>query len=345
MNSYPEVRHLLEDEDHIINNDGFTSLHKIILGSSPEALRAQLQLDDALLDMPDSHGWTPLQYAVFRNDLEAVKLLLEYGANPELAEQHRRTPLYFAALYGHLDCAKLLLERKASVTTRDWGLRQPLHVSSAYRHPESTRMADLLISYGANVHEKGYEDNTPLLTAASEDNPWMVDTLISYGADIEARDEDGQTPIISAIRWGGIKVIKLLLEKGARTDIVDNDGRNILHHAACFGNWHTLQLLMMADLRGVKPDATLLDVFDSQRPLRMLRPVDGVTNEQERQLFLSLIARAGSVTVEEIHDAGVVDKTADNEHGDAESDIFFEAEEPSSSSCTMDHSARQEIDL
>ena len=59
------------------------------------------------------NGWTPLEHAVHKNQLESVKALLDAGADPNLADRAGTTPLIMAAGYGYTPIVELLLRRGA----------------------------------------------------------------------------------------------------------------------------------------------------------------------------------------------------------------------------------------
>lgn len=72
------------------------------------------------IDMKDRYGDTALIVAVrTRENLELVKLFLEYGADPNASDKKGWTPLHIASLFGHRDIAKLLLDRGAIVDRKD----------------------------------------------------------------------------------------------------------------------------------------------------------------------------------------------------------------------------------
>lgn len=48
----------------------------------------------AMVNVPGCDNITPLHEAVLKNELEPVKLLLMYGADPEAYDVHGRTPKY-----------------------------------------------------------------------------------------------------------------------------------------------------------------------------------------------------------------------------------------------------------
>jgi ankyrin repeat protein len=62
--------------------------------------------------------------------------------------------------------------------------------------PGSTRPIDIakgLIDRGADVNAKSKDGVTPLMVAASHNNPPMIGVLIDAGADVSAKDNQGQT--------------------------------------------------------------------------------------------------------------------------------------------------------
>jgi hypothetical protein len=54
--------------------------------------------------------YTALHLAVRQNQVEAVKLLIEKGANIECPDAMKMTPLHHAVVLGHLDIVKVLVE-------------------------------------------------------------------------------------------------------------------------------------------------------------------------------------------------------------------------------------------
>ena len=67
-------------------------------------------------------GWTPLHYAASRaepDSSEMVRLLLEHHAYIDAESPNRSTPLMLAAMYGHADAVRLLLEEGADPFLRN----------------------------------------------------------------------------------------------------------------------------------------------------------------------------------------------------------------------------------
>ena len=77
---------------------------------------------------PGSCYWTPLHVAAAHNSKEMAQLLLHNGANPNLADRDGQTPLHRAALWNSDGVAQLLLKYKADPNVANKNGRTPLHV-------------------------------------------------------------------------------------------------------------------------------------------------------------------------------------------------------------------------
>ena len=60
--------------------------------------------------MADQDGYTPLHDAAREGHNDVVKLLLDRGAEPNMANQHGDTPLSCALQNGHMDVVNILTE-------------------------------------------------------------------------------------------------------------------------------------------------------------------------------------------------------------------------------------------
>ena len=131
-----------------------------------------------------NYHFTPLLYAVHAMQFEAAQVLLEHNANINSQIIHGDTPLYWVLSRcrssGKLaDMVRLLLEYGADPNISDDDHTTPLHQASSHGLLEAAR---LLLSHGAKVDEKDKRGRTPLQAAASNGHDEMTKLLVEYGA-------------------------------------------------------------------------------------------------------------------------------------------------------------------
>lgn len=95
----------------------------------------------------DGTAVTPLSVAASHGQLEIARLLLQRGADPDLASAENETPLRFAAYHGDLAMCQLLIDAGADLNKADnrhgW---TPLRMASYKGHHQ---VAQYLKSHGA----------------------------------------------------------------------------------------------------------------------------------------------------------------------------------------------------
>ena len=127
----------------------------------------------------NNSGGGPLHRAMDNYDTEALRMLLEAGADVNARDRRDRTPLHEAADRGNVAATRMLLEAGANVNARDeWGCT-PLH-KAAGGDIATTRM---LLEAGADVNARDRRDRTPLHEAADKGNVAATRMLLEAGAN------------------------------------------------------------------------------------------------------------------------------------------------------------------
>ena len=167
--------------------------------------------------------------AAKRGDLEKVKALLK--DNPNLVfskDDDGMTPLHWAA---NKDVAQLLLTYKAEVNVRNNDGNTPLHWAVNLGTKD---VVELLLANKAAVNAKNNHDLTPLHYAAAWGRKDVAELLLVHGADVNAKQNNGQTPLHRAAMAGSKDVAELLLVHGADVNARDKDDKTPLFYAVNF---------------------------------------------------------------------------------------------------------------
>jgi ankyrin repeat protein len=311
------VRLLLDhdaDPEQEVSYNGYRALHYYIVRGNIGALRTVLQYGVEVDTV--SSSTTPLHDAVPRN-IDAVKLLLEYGADIKMRGYQSNTPLHSAVKGGKTDVVRLLLERwpeGASKTNRSG--QTPLHLAAAKGKtdmarslleiwPQGARQKDndghtplylaikagktdvvrlLLEHWPAGAREKDESGNTLLRLAAEdrEDRADMVELLLEFWPDgVREKSEHGDTLLHVAAKT---EVLRLLLERwpaGAREK--DEFGETPLHLAALRGETEMIRLLVES-----WPEGKEALNGDVQTPL-LLFEEEGDPGHNQRKEIIALL--------------------------------------------------------
>jgi ankyrin repeat protein len=114
----------------VSNASGNTPLHCYAKRGNIEAMRAILQNGVEVDPIAGGFSSTPLHFAV-PHGIDAVKLLVEYGADVKKRNGFSLTPLHFAARAGMTDVVGMLLEHWPEGTrAKDSCKNTPLHLAA-----------------------------------------------------------------------------------------------------------------------------------------------------------------------------------------------------------------------
>lgn len=92
------------------------------------------------VNQPGEQGWTPLNWAAGKGNLEIVTLLVENGADVFKVGRDQRTPNMIALAAGHVDVVKFLRQVEAPADEKKPAL--PLQYCKAYRLKDFEQFAN-----------------------------------------------------------------------------------------------------------------------------------------------------------------------------------------------------------
>ncbi|XP_078075331.1 CARD- and ANK-domain containing inflammasome adapter protein [Mustelus asterias] len=156
---------------------------------------------------------TLLHIAAAHGHVTIIEYLLNKGAKVEVRDNKRQSPLHRAAVEGHLGAAKMLLQAGAHIYALDKESRSPLQLAAENSH---FSMVKLMLKEEARNHKR---KKSFLHMAALRDESKLARIILQYGAPVDAKDEKNRTPLFHAISQGHLNTVKVLLEAGAKVNI------------------------------------------------------------------------------------------------------------------------------
>ncbi|XP_019393871.1 PREDICTED: DNA-binding protein RFXANK isoform X2 [Crocodylus porosus] len=150
------------------------SIHQLAAQGELGQLKEHFQRGKNLVNKPDERGFTPLIWASAFGEIETVRHLLEWGADPHILGKERESALSLASTGGYTDIVIMLLERNVDINIYDWN------------------------------------GGTPLLYAVRGNHVKCVEALLARGADLTTEADSGYTPMDLAVALGHKKVQQVI---------------------------------------------------------------------------------------------------------------------------------------
>jgi len=164
----------------------------------------------------DKRGTTPLMYAAAVGSLEAMRMLLDHGADVNAANDFGATALMWAIT--DPEKVRLLLAKGADVNANSKMGKTPLLLAAA--NDGSSATVRLLLDRGANLQVRDKTQTTPLLAATYANDTATIRLLVDRGAAVNDKRDNGLTPLMYAAQNGNLKAVEWLLARGADVNAV-----------------------------------------------------------------------------------------------------------------------------
>jgi len=178
--------------------------------------------------------------AVRANDLARLRTLIASPADANARDGQGDTPLLYAAAVGSLEAMKLVLDKGADVNAQNAFGTTALMISAV-----DIAKVHLLVERGANVNLASKQGRTALFVAAmSDQSADIVRYLVAKGADLKARDAFGNTILTAAAVGNDLGTIRIALDAGVDVNAVGATGMTPLLLSAGYANVAATKLLL-----------------------------------------------------------------------------------------------------
>ncbi|HEP0307564.1 ankyrin repeat domain-containing protein [Providencia rettgeri] len=180
-----------------------------------------------------------------QGNLQAVKSLVEQGANIEQRDLRQRTALMAATHENRVDVARYLIERGADVNAKD-NMQDSPYLYSGARGLQDILL--LTLKNGADLKSTNRYGGTALIPAAERGHVTTVKTLIDAGVDVNHVNRLGWTALIEAIILGDgsdkyAQIVTELIKGGADVNLADGSGISPLTLAKSKGYRNLIEIL------------------------------------------------------------------------------------------------------
>jgi len=216
-------------------------------------------------DAAANDGTTALHWAVRNADLHGIGLLLNAGADADVANRYGVTPLFLAVANADYPVVMALLDAGANVNRVLPEGETLLMTAARSGNPD---IVTALIDRGAEVDAReGFYGETALIWAVGENHGAVVSALLAGGADVNGRStrtafarkayglsllpQGDWSPLMYAARDGAVEAAEALLAGGADLNLMDPDGTTALVFAII--NYH-YDLAAMLLAHGADPN-------------------------------------------------------------------------------------------
>ena len=213
------VRLLLQQkvEVNAAQGDGATALHWAVYRDDLEMARMLVQAGADLRKKTRIDGMTPLFMAAMNGNAAMLDLLLKAGGDPNAASSLGTTPLMLAAASGRPEAVKALLDHKADVNAKDVANEQTALTFAAAKNRAA--VIRVLAEHGADLDATSKVNKLP-------SNKKDGDNALRSGLGSDPTEMGGFTALHFAARQGHLDAARALVEAGANVNLPSASDRD-----------------------------------------------------------------------------------------------------------------------
>lgn len=232
--------------------EGKTPVIRAIEGARHGCLRVLLD-SGADVHLADTDYRSPLRWALHKQDIDSVGILLEHGADPYYeacstgpdgkSYEASVTDLFIAS-QGDPAIAQIVAE-----ASRKFKICEMLRTARAGDPNDIPGIAKLL-DEGCPVNVLDEHGRTALMYACTDRYNVLVKLLLDHGADPEMSACDGETKPLYLACVGRLppadpEIVQMLIDHGANPRFVSKEGYTYMHAAATSGSEAVMKLIAM----------------------------------------------------------------------------------------------------
>jgi ankyrin repeat protein len=182
-----------------------------------------------------------LTHCIKLQNVAAVEVLLQCGADPNLHNRKGVSPISSAAHKGNLAIMQLLIDHGAIVNAVNQSGSTALIQACHFGHVEAAR---LLLNHHANADFANVKGTTALMRASQEGHVDITQCLLQAGVEVNRRNHEGMNALMLASQRGHSDIVWLLIQAGAVMDEQTGQGSTALMLACKRGHERCAEVLV-----------------------------------------------------------------------------------------------------
>ena len=227
-NDLTEVRSLLHKgaDPNSVDEDGDYLLMYAAMYSSVDCMQLLIE-KGGNVNAKNKIDETALMWSL--HDLAKMKLLIQHGADVNAKAKTGNTPLLIASIgHGKYDAVRLLIDKGADVFAVNNRKENALVRASLFG---DTATVSLLLNKGLDINTFTQDSTTALINAILNANKPVIFQLLERGADPDKLSFFGLTPLSIAVIFTDAESVKAILKKTKKVNAMDFGGNTVLMYA------------------------------------------------------------------------------------------------------------------
>lgn len=227
-NDIKEVRSLLEKgaNPNSVDEDSDNLLMYAALYSTVDCMQLLIEKGSAV-NAKNNLDETALMWSV--HDIGKMKLLIRHGADVNAKAKSGNTPLLIASIgHGKYEAVKLLLDKGADPLAVNNRKENALTRAALFG---DTATVSLLLNKEIDINVLTMDSTTALMNAVLNANKPVIIQLLEKKADPDKLCFFGLTPLSAAVIFTDAESVKAILKKTKKVNAADYGGNTVLMYA------------------------------------------------------------------------------------------------------------------
>ena len=179
----------------------------------------------SIVDIKDRNMRIPIHFAIEIQNIKAIKLLLEYGSNPNMSDKEGYNSLHLAVKSRSIEICTIVIKYIADINSRYNTGENSLHIAC---NLELIEIARLLIHHNININAQDYSlEITALHYTVLLNNKELTALLLSNGADPNIQDVNGNTAMHHCVIENNFEIFLMLTQSTLTKNIINMNVWNI----------------------------------------------------------------------------------------------------------------------